>query len=346
MKKIFLSILLLLLLIFVGKNCFYYYKRITLLNTYNRIAELYKGKNYKEVYGYLTPEERRKTSFQEYLNWESTNISDDKVVSANENIKSIKIKNNEGYVTVYRLLCYSKECTGHNRAENTMTLIFDFVNGKWYMPLDNTTFCNRDTPHTMPEEFNRAISLIVQRLKNDKNSNFKDMNNIYARSIEKTKNCLDIQYDSNNILNKDSSGMFHFSMNSTNEDLKILVSPMYRSSDDLLTAVLLIHEITHANNYATGLENSISCYEDEALAFTNEFGFFVALTNEERSSILGRYGKSQEADQFINFWYYLAKQSTDLNGKVSGDSLFNSSLKYVKSSKFYQNQCKSNEINI
>lgn len=345
MKRIILLVLALLLLIFIGKTGYYFYKKTTLLNTKNKITEFYKKNDYKSAYNYLTPEERQKISLQEYLDWISKNESDDFTVSATEEIKNIKINNNEGYVTVYRLLCYSKECTGFNRVENTITLTFVFINGRWYMPLDNTTFCNRDTPYMMPEEFNKLINLIIQRLKDDKSSNFRDMNNTYARSIEKVKNCLDIQYDTNGTLDERSNGMFHFSAASTNNDLQILVSPKYESVDDLLLADLLVHEITHASNHAIGLGNIISCYEDEAIAFTNELGFFGALTGAERNSILNSYGKSQETDQLINFWYYLTKQASSLNSKISYESLFNSSLKYVQSSSFYQEQCKNNETN-
>jgi hypothetical protein len=93
-----------------------------------------------------------------------------------------------------------------------------------------------------------------------------------------------------------------------------------------------------------GISNTLSCYEDEAVAFTNELSFFGSLTSEERSSILSRYGKTQEADRVINFWYYLTKQATGLYGNsLNYNSVSNSSLKYVESSSYYQNQCKNNQ---
>jgi len=181
----------------------------------------------------------------------------------------------------------------------------------------------------MPPEFIRAISLIDQRsskyieaayrLKNDDlDSQFDQlfvqqqasMNDaayhtdpmiILNYGLRHISNCLDIKYD-----NKFSNieGYFSFSNNNNVTDLKIGVSSAYENNDDLLTAFLLTHEITHAINYYinhsdASFNSSTGCLNDETWAYTSQIFFLATLNTSELDSISSRLKSSQAKE--LNF---------------------------------------------
>jgi hypothetical protein len=160
--------------------------------------------------------------------------------------------------------------------------------------------CTRKESYPMPLEFERALSLYSQRLHEaglTTNSGF--------------HNCIDIQYSDLRLTgNAGVMGAF-LPQSSTPNDLRIYVDNVYRFNDDLLTAILLSHELTHASNFIWGEKNGSqkSCIDDEINAHQNELNFIRTLNQEERSSIFSRYLqnlKNNNPNAFSkNFFYSL-----------------------------------------
>jgi hypothetical protein len=190
------------------------------------------------------------------------------------------------------------------------------------------TGCSRTQEYPYPEEFKRAVSLVKQRLDEGKTTIGKD----YAQSFQRIRNCLDIQYAASDKEMNDTEGYFSFSKSSTANRLEILVSPRYKIKDDLLTAILLSHEMTHAAIFAAGETNTISCYVNEAAAFMREMVFISTLNSDEIASITYRSNNGYpEARGIINFIVEMSHTKAKyLNEKT---------LEFVRTSDYYQWQC-------
>jgi cell division protein ZapA (FtsZ GTPase activity inhibitor) len=63
----------------------------------------------------------------------------------------------------------------------------------------------------------------------------------------------------------------------------ITVNSDYKFSDDVLTALLITHEMTHVQQFIDSLNNNDrqSCREREVSAFISQLDFYVQLNNEE-----------------------------------------------------------------
>lgn len=156
-------------------------------------------------------------------------------------------------------------------------------------PSSQVSLCNRTSPYVMEPRFSRALSLIQERTGG---------HNVKVKTIWLTTvlpsiiNCLDIQYCPAETMGN-AEGLFFFSPEiASNERLPICVSKSYQSQDDLITAMLLSHEIVHAVQFALwnagNKQNIQSCYAKEAEAFTEEFMFMFSTTRGELSSLFSR----------------------------------------------------------
>ena len=204
--------------------------------------------------------------------------------------------------------------------------------------------CNRTSPYTIPIEFRRAISLIHQRLIDIKPSSLYgsdiDDAKTLSTSIDAIYNCLDIKYASNDDELGEAEGVFKFIQGGNPDRLEILVKPKYENTDDLLTGLLLIHEITHAWRYAydtynreLGWDNDTDCFENEAKAFNNEYLFYKTMTDEEKNSLLSR---NQSYFSAVNT--FMTQMQTI--AQAEGNGYYQKALMYVSTNPFYQNQCK------
>ncbi|MFZ2026396.1 MAG: hypothetical protein WAV30_03875 [Microgenomates group bacterium] len=138
---------------------------------------------------------------------------------------------------------------------------------------NNLTICTRKEMYTMPPEFVRAISLIEQR----------SVHSDY-RLMDK---CLDVQYGDTG----DSEGIFYFDSEASSlEHYIIKVNESYKQVDDLLTAILLSHELQHAEQYYMKVHDnkSFGCVWNEVSAFFWQFQFVRSLNLEERKSLSAR----------------------------------------------------------
>ncbi len=307
-------------------------KKNAMEETYNQIIQYEKNYDYAALYDYLTPTEKTLKTRGEYVQYRNNG----KAYNIKVVVNSIIVHENIGVVDITGSSCgIVKNCANSERTSYRSKRQFLYINEKWYHDLDDNLYCGRFEKYSMPEEFNRAVSLIIQRMMQSGNNTVKSITNIH--------NCLDIQYAQSDDEMHGAEGVFMFSTNSTPDRLQIFVSPRYQAKDDLLTAVLLSHEFAHALVFAGEFTNQlpsnlrVSCYENEASAFLSQMQFLTTLNEEEKLSIISRSytGYSQEAMSVINLIVAL--------GNSPGDNPYQKALNYVKNIPFYQAQCANNQ---
>lgn len=167
--------------------------------------------------------------------------------------------------------------------------------------------CTRTTPYPKLPEFERALSLINQRV-----------SQYYTNPQDKGfGNCLNIQYSDLKRFGDNAEGIFVLDRSvSSPNNLMIYVDNSYRNNDDVLTAILLVHEITHVGQYYDYLVNDKSlkpCMEQEIEAFQTQFEFLKTLNEEERNSIFGR----------LNIWTMGSYIASDPNKQLTNPALIN-----------------------
>lgn len=302
--------------------------------TYNSITELDKNEDWTGLYDYLRPEEKNNTTLSQFI--ESKQAAR-KMYNQIYTVNNIEIRGDKGIIDRSLSFCINPDCLTTDRKTITGKKEFILIDNKWYFNLNNNIICDRQKPYTIPSEFDRAISLIIQRLL-ERNNQITTNRADFFRSI---KNCLDIQYAPTDDEMKGAEGLFYFSPSSSKEDLRILVSPRYQIKDDLLTAILLSHELMHAYIYASDTNLVLSCFEDEAQAFRLQLLFMSTLNNEEVASLTYRYNNrtSPEAVAAIDLPLTITDYSSV--GPSDSDPAYNKILNYVKNNPYYQEQCKN-----
>lgn len=154
------------------------------------------------------------------------------------------------------------------------------------MSENSVSGCNRKEMYEMPAEFKRALSLIDQRYteKNDPNAL------VYKQML----NCVNIQFS--DVQSKEGAeGYFTFDTNASSTDkLQIYVDNSYRNYDDLTTAFLLSHELTHARQLVDEVVQGkkLSCLNKETEAFFQQRKFESYLNEEEQKSLMARAEKA------------------------------------------------------
>lgn len=194
--------------------------------------------------------------------------------------------------------------------------------------------CNRTEMYPMSPEFSRAISIIEQRTGDES-------------FMGDFKNCLNIQYKDLKTEGIDAEGVFLFDNSiSSPDNLVMYVDSSYKESDDYLTAILLVHEITHAMQFYKGTDKS--CVEKEVSAFYNEMVLYAKLNKGERDALSARmynpldYPSStpqiRALEDLIDLFLVANR---DCNGEVqcSLDEGRNSIRNMIIGSPFYQKQC-------
>lgn len=231
-----------------------------------------------------------------------------------------------GYIETIDAYCFQSTCVDSKYEKIRGKTWFQFRNGKWLIDAFHSV-CDRTEPFNLPEEFNRAISLIIQRFDSSPRAEDKEFSKIF-RNI---RNCIDIQYASSEIEMRGTEGYFLFSKDSPRDHLQILVSPKYKYKDDLTTSLIVIHELYHALLRSNGEDVFYTCFDNESYAFTISYTYFFLLNKDEQDSLLSRYyaGSSQE----LTNYFETNKQILDL----PGDEKFKD---YVKNNEYYINQCK------
>lgn len=304
-------------------------KKQLLEKTYNDYIAAGMKNDYKAMYAFLAPSEKAITSYDEYKQIMSSNTPD---YNQEVTINSIEVKDDIGIIDRTVSFCRVKNCDQSERIVFSGKKQFYYVNNTWVMYLDSNIYCERTVGHSMAPEFDRAISLIMQRL-----TEYQDKSpQQNATRLLSIKNCLYIQYAVSEEDMGGAEGVFSFSKNSSNDMLTIFVSQRYQVKDDLVTAILLSHEITHAYLFAAGQSILVPCFENEALAYLDEMQFVSTLNSEEKASLAYRYNNntSEEVTGLISVLNTL--------NATPGATPMEKALNYVQSVPYYQNQCAGN----
>lgn len=213
-------------------------------------------------------------------------------------------------------------------------------------PTPSDMWCNRTQPYPMPPEFQRALSIIIERAQQSSQAS----GTYNAPNPKKYYyNCLDIQYA--DLSKQQAEGEFLFDPSSTPEDLKILVDNSYQEYDDYLTAILLSHEVTHAyqflEQYYDGI--TIPCYQKEIEAFTHERDIFADFNQEEQASLIAKIAANPNKNSAYAGLYELlqfnveAAQECGLTASSCYFGSFNRQItQMVESNPFYQQECAGN----
>lgn len=305
-----------------------------LRNRYEALVNLEKNKNFAEIYDqFLSQEEREKISKENYL---SDRIAAEKaidefgIVSSEYVINKVVIENDIGFIDRTIVFCQDANCGRNVTRRGYKKWIYQ--NNHWYSTSESP-YCIKDAPYSRFPEFDRAISLLSQRLQAVGEGFF----------LDEFINCVDIEY-SDNI---DAEGVFFFDSDvSSLERLVIHVNSSYKAVDDLTTAILLVHELTHANQYITYLYNNEpqNCIDQEVDAFYAQYIFVRTLNDEERSSILTRL----YIYPGVNNQIQIIKDLGPINARAESvcstnmcyiDTFKKGIKKWVESNSYYQEQC-------
>lgn len=159
-----------------------------------------------------------------------------------------------------------------------------------------TIKCNRSEPYKLAPEFERARSLRMQRLEEK------------GEKMDRSwYNCINIKYAEGG-LNSDKEGFFYFDKKSKLNDLTIYVNPSYKVKNDILTALLISHEMVHVGQFIKEVNGGepLSCIDKEVKANFGQIQFFWALNQDELNLIAGT-GKmydSGELSKDDNYYIY------------------------------------------
>ena len=297
----------------------------------SEMLELENNHEFEKIYDdYYSPETKARIKRDVYI--DSAKKTLEKYVSYSKIlINDAQINGDIGYVDRTRTECLNDDCT--KKHENRSYKKFVYVDNNWRIVVEEDPIvCIRSASYEMPEEFKRALSLIIQRYGQSGNSVMQSN----GASVNDIRNCLNVQYAKPDDNISDAEGMFVFAPSQSMEKFDILVSPKYSAKDDLLTAILLAHEIMHVFDFiesqSTG--NKIDCFETEARAFSAQNFFAATLNKEEINSINMRVltRTSAEAQQVTYVFGTIPKQK--------GKDYHEKALNFVKASPAYQKQCK------
>lgn len=326
MKKYWLLVPIGIIILLYFINPLQIYKQISFPIFYSQLMQATKSNDCSTIYNLLSDNFKSENPMDTYISKCQDGV---KATSLDYTIYSYKVEGNIGYVDRRLVECFNSDCTGNNRSEDRLIKKYLFVNWHWEIPDEqNSIYCSRTLPYSNPEEFNRAISLIIQRIGSSNADRLR-----FSNQIQSIKNCLDIKYANSEDELSGAEGEFLFSPSSTSNDLQILVSPKYQATDDLLTAILLSHEVSHAMFFSTGAANSFSCYENEAHAYYNEFAFYAFLNPEEQQSLKSRLFVTN------NVTSTLSQFLTIINQPGNDGNFYQKALTYVQNSPYYIKEC-------
>lgn len=167
--------------------------------------------------------------------------------------------------------------------------------------LDVKDGCTRTTRLENEPQYDRALSLIQQRIEdNEKWCDKYCESSDYEKKLRfhhfpaNLTNCIKIIEE-----NIDGGAEGYFTFHS--EDIKpnyfpITIDSSYNFSDDTLTALLITHEMTHVQQYLDTLNgtDNLSCRDKEVEAFVSQIDFYTKLSNEEINSVVLKMREESE----------------------------------------------------
>lgn len=236
------------------------------------------------------------------------------------------------------------------------------------IPKAQSIICTRTDPYPKSPEFERALSLILQRTHEAESRGSLTYTGEQTR-LKDWINCIDIKYENlEKLVGEGTEGVFIFDDTSSLNDLTIYVDNSYKNYDDILTSILLYHEISHVKThiYLSRGGDPLPCFELEVNAFNSQLMFISTLLNdEERRSLYsridyllrGNYPSNDRSFQTISTLYsiltiknqallYCEKSlkkvdinNIDLFNKCVNESIESGLNMMVRETSGYQKQC-------
>lgn len=149
--------------------------------------------------------------------------------------------------------------------------------------------CRRIKSYDLHPEFQRAISLLIQRYSNSPHIKEED------KSIYKNmQNCVYLEYRDFKGAREDQEAWF-LPLESNNNKLVIQVDETYSQMDDLSIAFVLSHELTHAKQFLQ--KSTVDNINSEIEAYKNQLIFASQLNTEELISLEQRLSAGSQNTQ-------------------------------------------------
>lgn len=199
--------------------------------------------------------------------------------------------------------------------------------------------CTRTTRLENEPQYDRALSLIYQRV-------FEGIGTKYKYFPAELANCIKIIEEKTDI-SSDIEGYFILN----NENIKhnyypIVVSSRYQNADDVVIALLLVHEMNHVQQYINTQNGSapLSCVDNEIESFLAQRDFWPLLNSEERQSLLSRYHSDESLHPQIEVLFSmlgtLSESKCDfIDFKCGATYIRNKLKKIITSNSYYKEQC-------
>lgn len=308
----------------------------SLKQRFTELSELENQRSFDKIYDeYISPEMKAKFTRESYVDWAKQYFEEKNILHSSVSVNEAKVDGDTGYLDRVRVDCLDLDCSKSLTGRDYKKFVF--VDNNWYLSAnDEPIVCIRKTGYEVPEEFRRSLSLITQRF----DQAGEERARIWSSFVKRVENCLNIQYakpgDENFSDDSNTEGMFTFYPSQSMEKLDITISPRYSVKDDLLTAILLVHEISHVRDFVNDQKDGepTGCFETEGAAFSTQNYFASILNQEEVNSINARVARniSKEAQQVVDVFTVVPK--------FPGDNYYEKSLNFVKSSPFYQEHCR------
>ena len=217
-----------------------------------------------------------------------------------------------------------------------------------YLNRENKIGCTRTERHKNNPEYDRALSLINQRIAT-RNSYIKPENEHYdylhfSDFSPEITNCIKVVPTTM----EDEEGYFEFDTSKVLLNFYIInVSDNYSYTDDLTTALLLSHELTHVQQFIDYWNNDVEldCIDSEVQAFISQLNFYVLLNSEEVESIWQRInaGNKTENIQFeiLNAMMSINQQSdcNIMDYNCTEANLKKKLKEFLLNDDYYRKQC-------
>lgn len=212
-------------------------------------------------------------------------------------------------VIVSLLFCFGFFVFGKLKLDNPLTKIeedTDLVDN-----MEKQVSCSRTTRLDNKPVYDRALSFIEEKYK-PWDEEFLGGLYSYSTFPSQLTNCIKI--DEDNLRNTTGEeGYFIFNGDQIKENYyPITVDVDYKYNDEAINALLLVHEITHVQQYIDFLNGKpeVSCIDKEAEAFLSQWKFYKFQFPETRKTIDLRIQNDKDLNHTLQIIETIQKQIT------------------------------------
>lgn len=212
--------------------------------------------------------------------------------------------------------------------------------------------CTRSEPLKNLPQYDRALSLIKQRIQESiQRDNNTDFETSFLRFPYELVNCIYVKEEK---MDPESKIEGYFTIDSKeikNNYFPITVNKEYKEADDIVTAILIAHEMTHVQQFLEEIptKKRNDCLRSEADAFVSQYDFFGVLSMEEMVSVNTRIKLKESSQPQILMISKLQELSRDFASPACGfmsracdrEVLKVQMYKLLTKDEFYRKQCEN-----